>query len=196
MGKWVLATLLASSSISAATNQKISNFWSIDVGAYVNNIKERLSAPTDYGSRVSTLAGYLRFRRGWHIGKNYTFEPSFGTMVPYRKSADGAARTLISNIDLDIGIPLWNFLRFRTGPGIEWGMIQSTAETILLNNGGGTSSFYMPDRTTHYFLITTQAGFEIHFSRRFTLCTQLIVSNLLSSERRRYNAAVTLGIRL
>lgn len=172
------------------------NFFFIEAGAYVNNLKERLSAPPGYASKLSNLKGYLRVHPGFSIGKNWHFEPSLGTMLPTRDGIDGSASVFESQLALQVSAPLLKFMKFRFGPGIEWQWHMSKAENVQLSNGLGESTFYLPARSTHVFLFTVTTGFSFALHDRWMIGLDLYIPEVLSSLKRRFNVSATLGFRL
>ena len=171
-------------------------FFFIEAGAYVNNLKERQNAPEGYASKLSSLKAYLRLHPGFHLGKNWYFEPSFGTMLPTRDGVDGSNSAFESQLALQLSTPVFRFLRFRLGPGLEWVWLMSKSQTIALNNGTTTSNFYTPDRFSSVFLFTATAGLTFRLHDRWLIGVDLYVPQVMNSARRRYNASVTLGFRL
>lgn len=171
-------------------------FFFVEAGGYVNNIKQRLDAPSGYASRLSTLKGYLRIHPGFSLGKNWYFEPSLGTMLPTRDGIDGNNSAFESQLALQVSLPLFSFMRFRAGPGIEWVLMISKLQSVPLNNGVDYSTFYTPSRSTNVFLLTATAGFTFLLHNRWMIGMDLYMPGFLSSLRRRYNASLTLGFRL
>lgn len=188
-----LVALLLSSSVVA--ERRGNNYVALDVGAYGSNLTDKYSnaTPGAYRSKVGSIAGLARLRRGWHLGKRFFFEPTFGLVIPWRSGVDGTARVFTGQFDLGFEIPLLKFLGFRLGPGIYILATQGTGEEVPLNNGTTVSTFYSADGVSFGFQFSTMTGLAIHFSRRVHLNLDAYVLALGSRERRSYNAAVTLG---
>lgn len=191
----VFSIVFVTPAFSAPTKNP-SAFFTIEAGAYLSNLKERLQAPGGYASHVSSFSGVVRLHSGIHLGKGWYIEPAFGTILPTRDGADGSTSAFRSHIDLNLGIPLLSFLRFRAGPGVQWEMHLSQAQTISLDNGTGESDFYIPERTSQIFLFTVQSGFTIRFSQHWALYLDVYVPQIISKLRRRYHASATIGFTL
>lgn len=190
-------TLLFSLPIFAASSDVHGkNFSFFEAGAYAYNLKARINAPAGFASKVSSVSGFLRFHPGFSLGKGWHFEPSFGTMFPLRNGIDGSSSTFDSHLGLQLGIPLFSFLRFRIGPGIQWVWLLSKEQTVTLDNGNGESDFYTPSRSTHVFLFTAMGGFSIRLHQRWSIFLDVYVPEVLSKTRREYHASATLGFKL
>lgn len=172
------------------------NFWALDLGAHATNLEQRFSAPSGYSGKVGSLVGFLRLRRGYSLGKNFYFEPSYAVLLPWRTSADGTTKTFTSQLDLDLGVPLFKFLKFRVGPGLQWLFILPSGQSVDLDNGTSTSTFFTPSKVANSFVATVQSGFEIRFSRKISLNLDVFFLDIASRDRRHYNAAASLGVTL
>lgn len=167
----------------------------VEGGGYVTQINERLSAPSGTASNVSTIAGFLRFRTSASLGKNWSLDPGLGTMVPWRSGADGSTKTFMTHFNLDVA-KQWNWFKLRFGPGIFWQLIQSSEESVPLNNGTGTSTFYVPGSSASILLVSANAGMSFRLSQRISLNADVYVLQLMSGARRCFNGSLTLGWRL
>jgi len=165
-------------------------------GVWASNLKERFSAPDGFANEVSEIKGVLRIRRGWHLGKRFYFEPNFSLVLPWRSGADGSSRAFTSVLGLEMGVSLVSFLSWRVGPGVQSLFMTSSAETVLLNNGTATSTFFLPNRMTLSWLLTVDTGFTVSLGRGWSLNADLFVANLANHLRRRYHATMTLGYQL
>jgi hypothetical protein len=168
---------------------------SVDAGAFMTNIKERFSAPSGMGGELSTLTGYLRVRPLLSLGKSFYFEPALGTALPWRSGADGSAKAFSTHFELMLAKEIKKF-RVRLGPGLFWGLHLSSSEEVGLNNGMGESTFYTPGRSTNVFLITLNAGLGVWLWEKLSLNLDVFTLQPFSSTRRRFNGALTLGIKL
>lgn len=200
MGVWglfFLALFASLTSVSVAEQRAGgSNYVTLDFGAYGTNLKERVTVTKEMQRHVSSIHGFLRLRRGFHLGKHFFLEPGFGLVLPWRAGADGTTKTITTHIDLAFRIPVFSFLSFRAGPGVQWLAILSKQEAITLNNGTSTSVFYTPGGTANVWLFSVQTALEVHFSRVVSLNLGAYVSDIGSPLRRRYNGVVSLGISL
>lgn len=172
---------------------KTPNFWSVDAGLYVTELEERLSTQ---GGDASVLTGAARLRRGWHLGRGIFFEPSLGAVFPWKSGVDGNVRQYTFLVGLDFGYAPWSFLRLRGGPGMHWMIVDSTEQTVSLQNGTGTSDFYIPGAFRHGFIFTANAGLELLFFQRVSLVADLYLLNPASADRRRLYASLLVGVRL
>jgi hypothetical protein len=187
------AAIWFSSPGSAASKN---NFWSLDLGFYGSNLKERFAAPDAYRSLVSNFYGTVGIRRGLHLGKRFYFEPSLSLFLPWRKGNDGTVMIFPAQLSFDFRIPIWRFLSGRVGPGIYGETYLSKGGEVTLNNGTSTSIFYMPNRPSFLYLFTVQGGLEAQLSKRLSLGVEVFVHDLASRLRRRFDATITVGIRL
>ncbi len=191
-----LLLALQTSFVFAESGKSTKNFFYIEAGAYINNLKERMNAPAGYASQLSDFKGYFRVHPGFSIGKGWKFEPSLGTMLPSRDGVDGKTSAFESQLALQVSAPLFKVLTARFGPGIEWMWLLSKSEAVTLRNGLDESTFYVPGRSSHVFLFTATAGFSIHLHDRWMICLDLYVPEFLSTLKRRFNVSATLGFRL
>lgn len=167
----------------------------LDGGAYVTQLSQRLNAASGLAGEMSTLSGFLRGRPVLSIGKNYYWEPSLGFMFPWRKGNDGSTKTLISHLAFDFS-KKWSWFKLRVGPGIFWQYIMSDAESVVLDNGTSTSTFYTPERNVSIYLIILQGGITFQLSQKMDLNADIYTLQPLSGSRRRFNASLTLGFKL
>jgi len=194
--KWIFFSLVGWSLFAQAATNAGGSFFAIDGGAYVDNIGQRLEAPTGYAQQVSRFSGFLRFRPGVHLGNRFYLEPSLGLLLPWRTGNDGGSKIFTFQTSLDFGIPLASFLEFRVGPGLHSLLFLSSAQAIELNNGTSTSTFYQPGAVSLAFNLTAQAGFSIYFTRSVCLNLDGYVLAVASRSRRTFNAAASLGVHL
>jgi hypothetical protein len=171
-------------------------YWGLDAGVYIDNITQRLSAPAGYASQVSSISGFLRARRGFGLGGRFTFEPAIGARFPWISSADGTALTFTFQFDLDLKYDLFPFLSVRAGPGVLYLLTASSASTVNLSNGTGTSAFYMPGGVEGVFLLTAASGLEVKLFRGISLNLDVWIPDIGSGSRRRLEGAISLGLRL
>lgn len=185
-----LTLLLFSPVVSAAT--------SLDLGAYGSNLFQRFSAPDGLASEVSSLSGFVRLRQGIGLGKDFFLEPAVGLLLPWRTGADGNVKVFTAHFDLPLLVPLFSFLAFRAGPGLQWTAFLSTPQEVSLNNGSATnlSTFHMPGRFRSLLAFIAEAGFIIRFSPKVALNLDAYVPNIASQDRRRLHGAITLGVTL
>lgn len=183
---------LMSSELSAAG----ASFFALDAGPYVTQVDRRLAAVPGYAGRVSTLAAFLRARRGVSLSTSWNWEPSLGMLLPWRSGADGFAKTFMIQASLPIGYSPWSWLHFRAGPGVLWRLTLTNSEAVSLNNGNGTSTFYIPGGSKSVVLLTVDAGLELRVSQTVSLNFDVWVSEIANTQRRTFNAAMTLGFYL
>ncbi len=172
------------------------NFLALDVGLFSNNIVGRANAIEADQSVVSHYSIYARLRRGFSIGKGFYIEPALSTLIPWYSGVDGNSKLFTFHTDFPLLVPVFSWLRLRAGPGIEWQWIVTSAATIDLSNGTGTSDFYVPGGTRTVILATVQLGLEIKFSKKVCANADLTVLSIASSTRRSYQASLGLGIYL
>lgn len=182
--------------LSLGDTRPLKNYVNLDAGVYGNNLAQRLSAPTGYASYVSTLAAITRLRVGLSLGKKWYFTPGVSFVFPWRAGEDGSTKVFTTHLGLPIAVPVASWLRFNIGPGIQWLYFSSSGQVIEQRNGTGSSTFYLPSRSSNSFLFLSNAGFEFLLSSRFSFNLDLMVLNIMSSNRRRFNGMVTLGYRL
>lgn len=188
-----LALVLFCSSLQGA------KYLTLDGGAYVDNVAQRLNAPAGYASEVSSLTGYFRLRRAVAIGKsNWAFEPALAMLFPWRSGRDGFEKAFTFQLNLDLTYDLFRFLTLRAGPGIEYLMIVSIDERVPLNNGSSTttSTFYVPGGVSNGFQFNWGVGWELRLFSRVSLNADFWATQIASSKRRRYQAALSLGFKL
>lgn len=189
-----LVIFIASSAFSATGNDK--SHFLIEAGGYCTNLNRRLEAETGYANKVSSIEGYLRVHPVFRLSNRFNLEPSLGALVPGLASADGTTRTFVFHIDLDLGLKLKDWWTLRMGPGLQWGWLNSKGAGVDLNNGTSSSTFYNPNQSISYFVLTTDAGLTFRLSQRFHLLFDLYVMDVASKLRRTFEVSATLGFRL
>ncbi|MBI4404464.1 MAG: hypothetical protein HY537_09900 [Deltaproteobacteria bacterium] len=189
-----LAGLLITPFAQAKVQPRTKNFFALDAGIYLPSLEQRFSAPTGYKNSTGPLSGFLRLRRGFHLGKQYFLEPSLGVLLPWRTSYDGSSKTFTTQFDLDLTLPVFVFLRARTGPGLQWQLFVPSGETVRLNNGTDYSYFFTPAKAVSTWVLTWLVGFEVRFSSSFSLNLDAIVLDLASRQRRNYEGVVSVGV--
>lgn len=192
MGLWLTCVPLC----AEAAASKGANYFALDAGLFSNNVVGKAQALEEDQTQVSHYSFYARLRRGFHLGKNFFFEPALGTLVPWYTGVDGNTKQFTFHTDVPFSIPIFSFLKLRMGPGLEWQWIVTKAETISLNNGTSTSDFYIPGGNRLIILMTVQAGLEIRFSQHICLNGDVTVLSVASKERRSYQVSLGLGVYL
>lgn len=140
------------------------------------------------------MGGFFRARPGFHLGKAFYFEPSFGLVLPWKSGLDGSVKSFVFQGGLDLGIPLFSFLKFRLGPGLLGIWNASKGKTVKLSNGTGTSDFFNPNLTVIQFLYTVDGGLGVRFSNHISLHLDAYVMNIANRSKRSFNGAATVGI--
>jgi hypothetical protein len=169
------------------------SFTSIDLGAYSANTQSYFSRPADSGQETS-VSGFLRVRHGFSLGKRFTFEPSFGALLPWKSGVDGFSKLFTFHLGLDFGVPVFSFLKWRLGPGIQFLVFAQGGSEVPLNNGTGTSTFYVPGTWRVGFLGIVETGIEAALTKNISLGLDIFIVDIASSARRRVNSALTVGI--
>lgn len=191
---WVVLAAIPLS-LSAASSPPMTSFFSADLGLYVTSIERRLNAGAN-ADDVSSFSGFIRARRGMALASWLSIEPSFGSIVPWRGSADGFAKVLILHTCLDFGIVPLRWLKFRFGSGLFWQLTLSNEETVTLNNGGGTTAFYVPGGSQSSYLFSVQGGLEVRLSETWSVLVDTWVTGIANPSLRNINGAVSLGVHL
>ena len=155
-----------------------------------------MSAPAGFNTQVSTLSGIARLRPIFSLGPGCTFEPSYALVLPWRSGSDGTAKVLTSVAGLDFGFSPWHWLKWRVGPGVESNWIFTQASAVELNNGTGTTAFYLPGGTSSSWELLVETGIELSFFQSISLGMEIWVAQALGASRRRFNGAIYLGVRL
>jgi hypothetical protein len=189
---FLLGLLFLSHSVFALSPLK--SHWGFEAGIFVNNIGQRLSAPSGYSSEVSSISALGRVRRAFFLGKKYYFEPAFGLAIPWRTSADGSTKTFPILTNLDLQWALLNGFSLRAGPGIYLQYILGTGQSVDLNNGTSVSTFYTPSGSSLSIQFSLEGGFQIRLREKLALNFDLYLLDAASSSRRTINATVTLGV--
>lgn len=168
----------------------------LDFGGYQNHLEQKSDAPSGFEDKVSSRAGYLRLRGNLPLGINWIWEPSVGTLVPWKSGVDGNSKKFTTHINFTFSYPLISWLRFRLGPGVKWVFAFSDGGPIELNNGISTSTFYSAGYPSHSLTFSAQSGLSVLLSSRISLNVDVYGSGLLNKLRRNFDAAMTLGWRL
>lgn len=195
--EWVFAAaillLFWSSPVRAAAS---AGSFSLDVGAYGTQLDKRLHTSGAYSSKVSTLAGFFRARKALMLNSWISWDPSLGLMLPWQSGADGFAKTFFVHTAVGFGVFPMKWFHLRLGPGLLWKLTITNAESVDLNNGTSTSTFYTPGGSKSVFLLTTDVGIDFRFASSWSLGFDVWILEIASSQRRTFNGAVTVGIYL
>lgn len=173
-----------------------SAFFAIDLGGYVPHLDEQLGSPNALQDLKTNVLAYLRARLGIPLSGELFLEPSLGSLLPWKVSADGTTKIFQFTLELDFSYPLFSFLRFRTGPGVFSWVYLPGADSVTLNNGTSTATFYTPDRFAATLQFQVGAGLELVFSRVLSLFLEGFIIDPVSAPLRQLNASVVLGIHL
>ncbi|MCB0417251.1 MAG: hypothetical protein H6617_08880 [Bdellovibrionaceae bacterium] len=183
-------------SVSEARPVRIRPFLSLDLGVLGLSIDKRFTVNPENAALASSIAGFVRLRKGWKLSNSFLLEPALGLRVPWRSGADGTVMMFTFQAELSLGWQISNFIKLRVGPGLQWDMTVGFGETVTLNNGASTSDFYAPAGFSHSFTPTGNVGLEFSFTRSVTLNFDTFVLNPIVSSRRRFNGAITIGFKL
>lgn len=167
----------------------------LDLGVWVSNVSQRLDAPAGFASKVSSVQAAVRYRLGFAV-KKWRLEPGLTVLFPWRSGADGSTKVFTSHLGLTGVFTLNRLMNLRLGTGVLWELMMASQQTLTLDNGTGTSDFYIPPRNTNTLLLTVQGGLSFALSPKWTLGTEVIVAQVVSAERRRFHALATLGVKL
>jgi hypothetical protein len=192
----LLLSFVFCSLLEASVKDNLKKGFHIDVGAIQTHLKQRLDSPAGYENFVSSLSGYVRFRGSLPIGSRWVWEPSLGTLIPWKSGPDGQTKKFTTHLDLTLSYPLTQWLRVRLGPGLKWLFSFSDGGEVVLNNGTSTSTFYTPGYASHSFTMTLQSGLGVLISSKLSLNLEVYGSGLAGSLRRNFDVAVTAGWRL
>lgn len=193
---WLLALSSGIAFGKGGSSGPSNNYFCLDVGAYATQVDKRMGAAADYGNKVSTLAGFLRARKTISFFSGVQWEPSIGMMVPWRSGADGFAKTFFVHTGLGFGFSPLSWVHMRLGPGILWRLTITNSEQLALNNGTGTSNFYIPGGSKSIFQFTADLGMDFRLSQSWSIGFDVWIMELMNTKRRTLNGAVTIGFYL
>lgn len=171
-------------------------FFAIDIGPYMTQVEKRFAASPGYATQVSSLAGFLRARKSVPLFSGLGWEPSVGLLIPWISGADGFAKTFLVHTAVGFGYAPLSWWRFRIGPGLLWRLTITNAEQVSLNNGTGSSGFYIPGGSRSRFQFTADFGMDLKLFQSVSLGFDVWIVEIASSARRSMNAAITLGFYL
>jgi len=194
--KALLLGLMFSSLLQAAVKDNLKKGFHLDIGAIQTHLKKRLESPPGYENFVSSLTGYIRFRSSFPLGSKWVWEPSLGTLIPWKSGPDGQTKKFTTHLDLTLSYPLTQWLRVRLGPGVQWLFSFSDGGAVILDNGTSTSTFYTPNYASHSFTMTLQSGLGVLISSKISLNLEVYGSGLFDNLRRNFDLALTAGWRL
>lgn len=185
-------------SFSARAASRTQSRFILDLGGYVDNIEQRLSAPAGYATEVSNISGFARIRYDISLGSRWYLEPQFAVMLPWRTSVDGGTKTFVTHFDLDLSIPLFSFLSFRTGTGVYNTLVWGTGNGVELNNGSptNTDTFYAPDAILVSFSLLAHAGLQFNLSDNWFFNLDAYGLQIMSASRRSIHGAASIGLAL
>jgi hypothetical protein len=172
------------------------NYSRLDLGAFMSNIDRRLTAPKGYASEVSSVLGFLRFRRGLRLGRGSFFEPSAALVLPWRSDADGGVLIFPIILDANFMLPLSRGIHVRAGFGVYSEAFVGTGSNIYLNNGTGYSTFYSASGLSFSFNLKPELGIEVTLSRRLSLNLDVFSLAVFNGLRRSIQGSASLGITL
>jgi len=187
---------MAIASQAWASGNNAEGYFAIDAGMFGTNLAQRFGAPAGYGSEVSSLTGFLRFRKGFSLGKRFYFEPSLALALPWRTNVDGSTMIFPIQFDLDVSVPIFSFLAIRLGPGIYSQLVYGSGGVVQLNNGDSFANFAAPSGLSMSFTFTTEIGLEILLFHHVSLNFDAYVLAIASQARRTYQGAISLGVKL
>ena len=199
---WVIIVLLLVANLSLAERSRGSSrrgksiFLNIDAGATLSNINSYYSVTSGNRSNVAGVTGFFRVRPGFRLLRGFTAEPSLGWVFPWRTGEDGSVNIYTTQLSADFAYRFLSWMKVRIGPGLQWELISSQGQTVTLNNGGGTSDFYLADSSTSAFTLTANLSFEFLIVGGFSLGTDFYVLAPLDSESRDYKIALMAGYQL
>ncbi|MBY0371556.1 hypothetical protein K2X33_12785 [bacterium] len=124
------------------------------------------------------------------------WEPSFALLLPWQTDNEGGTRTFTGQFASDLGASLFSWLRFRAGVSLQGIFALSSPQSIDLNNGTGTSTFYSPGGTSIGLICLVEAGLEFILSPKLSVGLEVWSSEVLSSSRRRFQGAAYLGLKI
>ncbi len=170
--------------------------FALDLGVYADNLSQRISAPGGFTSQVSTMTGLLRARPIVEVAKGVSFEPGVAVLVPWRNGANGFSKTITSFYTFDFGWNLFSRLNWRFGTGLQWDATLTQPQAVDLNNGTGTSTFFIPGGSSHSFQLLVETGLEFSITKSISFGAEAWISEVASNQRRRFAASLFLGVYL
>lgn len=168
---------------------------SLELGAYADGLRERFTVTSVSQSEVSSIFGMARLRKGFSFAKSWSVEPAFMLLAPWRSSYDGGTMTFFSQLDLDLSWSIFSWLAIRVGPSLFIRLVWGRGGSVDLNNGPppNTSTFYHPEAILLGFSFLAHAGLNFHFAKNWSLLLDAYVLNAMSTDRRDYHAAASIG---
>lgn len=114
-------------------------------------------------------------------------------VIPGRSGADGDTTVYTFHTTTDFGFRLLPFLKFRTGPGLQWDYFTSTESPVTLQNGTDSATFYTPSGSSLALLFTVHTALEFQIRQKWFLQISCYIPEIASTLRRRYQASLSMG---
>ena len=175
---------------------KEGNYFALDFGAHGSNLTERFEVEETHRKQVSSILGWLRVRPGFRLDDSYFLEVSIALPLPWRTGNDGVTKSFLIQSDLDLVITLASWIQARAGFGVQSSLVTSNGGEVTLDNGDGTSSFFLPDGFSIGASWTVQLGLSFPFTKRLSLNLDAYGVNVGSEASRQIHAALSFGVRL
>ncbi|MCB0422470.1 MAG: hypothetical protein KDD61_15830 [Bdellovibrionales bacterium] len=112
-----------------------------------------------------------------------TIAPSLGYTLLPRKSKDGAAEISLLTLSLPVIHNINNSWDWSYGVSLLRQSIEGAGGTVVLNNGTGTSTFYLPTGTATTQVYSVDVGTSWHITTSSELSFDLRTTGILSNRR-------------
>ncbi len=164
-----------------------------NVGFHVGSLTEFVGAVQvdDRGTKENfTLNPFLGFSTDVNLNNSWTWVPEINWVLP-REAGDGITKNLFM-VRADFAWEASDLYRLRIGTSLMVNNIRGQGGTKRMNNGSGTSEFYVPAESRTSVNNTLDLGGEL-FMEDFSLRFQTFIYALLRSDRRQYSYTLTLS---
>jgi hypothetical protein len=151
----------------------------------------RVDSSNTTNSFDTSIALKMAYRFSWFNSSKVFLLPALNIEIP--RSGDNDYITYWPfNIDFQVGYKL-KYIILSAGVAWDFHYYSTSAATISLNNGSGTSNFYMTDDLSIGVLIVNTFGAQVLITKKITVHTNFTILKLLDSKRRNYKSALTLN---
>jgi hypothetical protein len=149
-----------------------------------------LNRSTSKDSGAGDIIGHtallpLTYTYEMNFGYAWIFSPQFQWTILPHDSSTYTSSMMLANFP--VGSALSNSWSWYAGPGLMFYTIKGAGGSKVLNNGTGTATFAVPDRTVTTKTITTDLGMAWKGASQRVAFGTLMESFLSTSGKRTYN---------
>lgn len=153
----------------------------VGIGGLVTHAGQ-IQTDKDGGKNTFRFDPFISVDYRYNLSNTWSLRPEFGVAMPQSEEGDHTRTSLF--LFYNVGYFIMPKTEMQMGLGVFYSKVSSESQTVTLNNGSGTQTFYRPEGSVTSYNSTLNIGLQQYIYDRFSTKMDFLVMDLFSSESR------------